>query len=959
MTKLGDRGRQLRRSVRALLAGSLCGASLAPVAALAQEGTEAQGAANGDVESEVVVTAFRKSLAVSLDEKRKATGAVDVIVAEDIADFPDLNIAESIQRVPGVAITRDAGEGRQISVRGLSAEFTRVRINGIEAMSANGGTDAAGGTNRGRSFDFNTFASELFNQITIRKTSSASTEEGSLGATVDLRSARPFDYEGMTLVTSLQGGYNEISEDINPRGAFLVSNTFADGKFGALISLAYTERSLLDEGASTVRWQRAGTLTGGPGFSALAPNYTGSPTLQQINLAFVPRIPRYDIYEHDQDRLGLTTSLQFQPTDSTLINVDGLYAEFNAERTETFLEVPNFSAGISGMTVSDAVIDDTNTLVYGVFNNVDIRSEHRFDELKTEFLQVTLDGTQEIGERVRVNGLLGFAESNHENPVQTTLLLDWNNFQTMSYDYRGDRRLPVISYTGGNLMSDTAGTPQTGGTSTVNSGGWYLSQVRLRPQSSINSIQTYAGDLQFDVADSITLSAGGSYKDFTFKTTELRRSNGTITNQETIIPTLPPGVTLADITHGSAISNGLDVPFGTTSTFLIPDVPAATDLLALDDRSVWRMGPEPALNNNRTVHEIDKGAFVQADFNFPLGPLTLRGNAGVRYVETDLTASGFSFLSGAPQLVVAERSYNDTLPSMSLALDLTEQLIVRLSAAKVMSRPDIGNLNPGGTVTVSGNNRNVTTGNPAIDPTRARTYDGSVEWYFDDESLLGLALFYKDIKSRPESIALTNQVYTGNPLGLPNSLAIAACGNLDPSVCSPDLPIWNFNSTVNGKGGHLKGFEVTYQQPFGFLPGFLGNFGTILNFTAVESKIRYLDPNTNEFETANLTGLSDRSYNATLYYETDRFSARISGAYRSDYNTRLPGQNGNTVEATAETFNLDAAASFNLTDSIEFTLEALNLTDEFQDQWVDFQGDRPSFYHHPGREYFVGARVRF
>jgi TonB-dependent receptor len=956
MTKLGDRGRRLSRSVPALLTGFLSGLCLVPGAAMAQEGAAQD---NGDVQSEVVVTAFRKSLAVSLDEKKKATGAIDVIVAEDIADFPDLNIAESIQRVPGVAITRDAGEGRQISVRGLSAEFTRVRINGVEAMSANGGTDAAGGTNRGRSFDFNTFASELFNQITIRKTSAASTEEGSLGATVDLRSARPFDYDGMTLVTSLQGGYNDISEDINPRGAFLVSNTFADGKVGALFSLAYTERSLLDEGASTVRWQRAGTATGGPGFSALAPDYAGTATLQQINLAFVPRIPRYDIYEHDQDRLGITTSLQFQPTDRTLINVDGLYAEFNAERTETFLEVPNFSAGISGMTVSDAVIDNTNTLVYGVFNNVDIRSEHRFDELKTEFLQVTLDGTQHIGERVRVNGLVGFAESNHENPVQTTLLLDWNNFPRMTYDYRGDRRLPMITYTGGTLTSDTPGTPQTGGTSTVNSGGWYLSQVRLRPQSSINSFQTYTGDVQFDVTDNITVSAGGSYKDFTFKTTELRRSNGTITNQETIIPTLPGGVTLADITQQSSISGGLDVPGGTTSTFLIPDVAAAIDLLSLNDRSVWRMGPEPSLNNNRTVSEIDKGAFVQADFSFPLGPMTLRGNAGVRYVETDLTSTGFSFLSGAPQQIVAQRTYNDTLPSVSLALDVTEQLILRLSAAKVMSRPDLGNLNPGGTVTVSGNNRNVNTGNPNIDPTRARTYDGSVEWYFADESLLGLALFYKDIKSRPESITLNNQVYTGNPLGLPNSLAIAACGNLDPSVCSPDLPIWNFNSTVNGEGGHLKGLELTYQQPFNFLPGFLSNFGTIVNFTAVDSKIRYLDPVTGEFKSANLTGLSDRSYNATLYYETDRFSARVSGAYRSDYNTRLPGQNGNSVEATAETFNLDAAASFNVTESIELTLEALNLTDEFQDQWVDFRGDRPSFYHHPGREYFVGARVRF
>ena len=264
---------------------------------------------------EVVVTGFRQSLSVALDEKRAAVGAVDAIVAEDIADFPDLNLAESIQRVPGVSIARDAGEGRQISVRGLGPQFTRVRINGMEAMSANGGTDAAGGTNRDRSFDFNTFASELFNSITMRKTSAADIEEGSLGATVDLRSARPFDYDGFTVVTSVQGSYNDISEDVDPRGALLISNTFADGKFGALLSVAYTERKLLDEGSSTVRWQDSRTRTARQRASRVRParpSYPATPTLAQLNAAFRPRIPRYDIYEHEQERLGITGSLQWQ-----------------------------------------------------------------------------------------------------------------------------------------------------------------------------------------------------------------------------------------------------------------------------------------------------------------------------------------------------------------------------------------------------------------------------------------------------------------------------------------------------------------------------------------------------------------------------------------------------------------------------------------------------------------------
>ena len=147
-----------------------------------------------ETSTNVVVTGFRQSLTAALGAKRKDTGIVDVIVAEDIADFPDQNLAESLQRIPGVAIDRDAGEGRQITVRGLGGDFTRVRLNQLEALATTGGTDSSGGANRSRAFDFNVFASELFNRLTVRKSASAEVDEGSLGATVDLQTARPFDY---------------------------------------------------------------------------------------------------------------------------------------------------------------------------------------------------------------------------------------------------------------------------------------------------------------------------------------------------------------------------------------------------------------------------------------------------------------------------------------------------------------------------------------------------------------------------------------------------------------------------------------------------------------------------------------------------------------------------------------------------------------------------------------------
>ncbi|HET9447653.1 MAG TPA: TonB-dependent receptor, partial [Steroidobacteraceae bacterium] len=407
---LSDRNRSpLRATVQAILGVVSCAAAT---------GAWAQATPAESLE-EIVVTGFRQSLSVALDEKREATSAIDAIVAEDIADFPDLNIAESIQRVPGVSIARDGGEGRQVSVRGLGPQFTRVRINGMEAMSANGGTDAAGGTNRDRSFDFNTFSSELFNSVTIRKSSAAEIEEGSLGATVDLRSARPFDYDGFTVVTSVQGSYNDINEDLDPRGALLISNTFADGKFGALISAAYTKRQLLDEGASTVRWQDSrntdGTRVPGAEFSTTLPTTPGAPTLAQLNNAFRPRIPRYDKYEHEQERVGITGALQFAPSDATTISLDVLLAQYDAKRNEQFLETPVFSStganAINDVNATDAFIDGTNTLVYGVFNDVDIRSEARHDVLETEFTQITLEGKHDFSEAFSATALLGFAEA--------------------------------------------------------------------------------------------------------------------------------------------------------------------------------------------------------------------------------------------------------------------------------------------------------------------------------------------------------------------------------------------------------------------------------------------------------------------------------------------------------------------------------------------------------------------
>lgn len=915
------------------------------ISAVANGQEASPNAASDDAEAveEVVVTGFRASLDKAIAAKKEQVGAIDMIAAEDIADFPDLNLAESLQRVPGVAIARDAGEGRNISVRGLGPQFTRVRINGIEAMSANGGTDAAGGTNRGRNFDFNTFASELFNNITVRKSGAAEVEEGSLGATVDLRTARPFDFDGFTVAGSVQMGYNSLNQDTDPRGAFLISDTFGDGKFGALLSVAYTERKLLDEGASTVRWMRGGTAANN--FGPLDPTYTGSATLAQLNGAFRPRIPRYDNYQHSQERLGVTASLQYAPSDTTSFNLDALYAKFDAERSEVFLQAHVFStggaSGINDVNVVAAEIDDTNTIVYGVFNDVDIRSEARFDELTTEFTQVTLDSRHAFSDTISGNLLVGFAEANHDNPVQTTLLFDAANVDGYSYDFRQDRRLPLITY---------------GTADVTNPAIWQLSQIRLRPQSTINSFQNVAMNLEWAPSETFKLKLGPQWKEFTFKTTEQRRWNGTSTaNIEGTIPAAAGLVPVANYGVITTFGEDLDLPSGSVTQWLTPDLAAAVQLLDLNNPTTYRLGTLPALGNNNEIVETDRGLFLQTDFSFPLGGRTLRGNAGVRYVETRVDSLGYTFTAATG--LVEQRApgyYSDVLPSFNLVYDFSDELLFRIGASRVMTRPNLGQLAPGAAVSVSGNNRTVTSGNPDLDPFRARAYDASIEWYFDEESLLSLAYFRKDISSFVTNVR-ADIPFSENTLGLPDSVAVAACGNT--AGCSP-AAIWAFTAPANTDGGTLKGFEVSYQQPFSFLPGVWSNFGTILNYTGVESEVSYLN-SLGQTTRADLAGLSDTSWNATLYFDNKRFSARVAAAYRSEFLTTIPGRDGNDVEGTAETLNIDFSSTYNINDNFSVSFEALNLTDEVQDQWVDSIGDRLSFYHHQGTQYFLGARFKY
>ncbi|HEY0647217.1 TonB-dependent receptor [Phenylobacterium sp.] len=918
-----------------------CGASTLILAGSLAAPAFAQ-AASEEVQ-EVVVTGFRASLASAIQVKKAETDIVDVINAEDIADFPDLNLAESLQRIPGVAIDRDGGEGRTITVRGLSSDFTRVRLNGLEALATTGGKDGSGGANRGRSFDFNVFASELFNRLTVRKSQSAEVEEGSLGATVDLRTAKPFDYGEGVVAIGGQYGYNDLSKKWDPRGTLLVSDTWFEGKLGALFSLAYAKRNTLEEGSSTGRWENPSVPTNSAGcFQTPGPCNVPVGTYSNVNSAWHPRIPRYGRLTYDWERTGATAAIQFKPTESTTFTLDGLFALLDGSRRENYLEVISFSRSGQGNPQTDVLnpqFDEKGHLVSATFNDVDVRTEDRYDKLETEFNQIALQVDHEFNDRFRGSLLIGRSTSIQSNPVQTTISFDRYDSDGYRYDYADSLKQPGFSYGFDvtNPASWAFGNTQALGDASL---------IRMRPNKTVNVLKNVRADLEFDVTPTFKLKGGLLYKDYEFRTQEQRRFViGGITEGAVA---LPPGVTIAQLSKLiTGFGKGLNLPDGTPTSWLSPDLEKVAEALGIDCNCInpfgdFRLSPNNQRGANRDVEERDFSVYLQADFETEVAGMPLRGNVGVRHARTDQEARGFV---GANYVTVA-RSYKDTLPSVNLVLEPYDNILVRFAASKVMSRPQLPNLTPGGTI--NNNARTLNVGNPLLEPIRADTLDLSFEWYPEPETQFTLGFFYKDLKSYIQSSASTIPF---SETGLPPSL-LANNNTVDT--------IFTVTQQQNTDGGSLKGFEASIQRPFTFLPAPFDRFGGIVNFTYVKSDIEYItNAARNERVIQPLVGLSPKSFNVTLYYEYEKLKARVSGAYRDGYLSTVPGGNGNDVRGKFSTLNVDASASFDITDKLTVSIEGINLTDEFDDRWISSERKSSEEYVHTGRQFYMGFRYKF
>ncbi|WP_404979953.1 TonB-dependent receptor [Caulobacter sp. BE254] len=991
--------------------------AMALAGAAAAQQTPAPAADDTAVE-EVVVTGFRASLANALDIKRRENDLVDVIKAQDIADFPDLNLAESLQRVPGVSIDRDGGEGRTITVRGLGPDFTVVRLNGLEALATTGGKDSSGGANRGRQFDFSIFASELFNSVTVRKSTSASNEEGSLGAIIDLQASRPFDFSGPALSMGAKIGWNDLSRKKDPRFTFLASNRWDTGigEIGALISVAYAERKTLEEGSSTGRWENPSVAFNSstsfpcfgaaynpqtPGFTPGGPTAATSPACTTIgvntpstsaptaapagtaNNLWHPRIPRYGRLQYDQKRLGITGSLQWRPTENSTLSLDALVANFTNNRDETYLEVISFSRSGAGLPQTDVVnfqADDKGHLIKGTFDDVDARVEYRHDDLKTEFNQFTLTYDTKFGDAGHLNLVYGQSRSIQDNPVQTTFSFDRYNSDGYSYDYSQNDKLPVLNYgfdptQASNFVyspSNTLGDP---------------SLLRMRPSKAVNTFKTFRADVDYQILDGFKLRYGFDWKKFGFNSSEKRLFSRQLAGQTAYTAeagfALPAGVTIADVSRLiTGFGRGLDLPAGVPTSWIAPDLDKLKTAIGYDCDCInangdFRLSSINQLGAVREVTEEDTALYLQGDFDYDLFNMPVRGNIGVRYVKTQQDALGHYNVGSKNNVLVTlpsgvvlnettpidgvqttSREYHNTLPALNVSIQPAENVFVRFAAAKVMTRPQLQNLSPGYTA-ISQGSQTLTRGNPDLNPMLANNLDLSFEWYPDKETLLSAGFFQKDIKSY---IQQTAEVMPWSATGLPDSL-----------LTSPNTSATPFTVTtqVNSPGGKLKGFELSAQRPFTFLPAPFDKFGAILNYTHVKSDIDYIIKaptyNAAKVQTAPallvtqpLVNLSPDAFNATLYYENGPFKARISGSYRDAYLIQVApsATNNNDVRIKEKTFNLDSQVSYEL-GKFTVTLEAINLTDQEDSKVDDSTRMSSEEYVHYGRQFYLGVKYKF
>lgn len=919
-----------------------------------------------------------------INNKRFSTSVMDSITAEDIGKLPDVTIADTLQRIPGVQIRRSAGEGSTINVRGMPQVTTL--LNGEQFLSAGSITTLQP--------DFTDIPAALLSSIDVLKSPEADTLAGGISGTLDLKTRRPFELEqGTTFSLSGEATRGSLSEQTNPK--LIAFAGYNKDDFGIIFTAAYDE--------STLANYRNGTI--------LTSSEIQSESNRDINndgdfndSFYGQRFYGVMDRETERDRLGLSTTVQYQIADSLIFTGDLFYTKMDDADRKQGVMVDNARGQI--WAFSDNLIPRLDNAQGGhVFtaNEMDlkVRRVSAYSESLTNDRESTnasllfeYQGNGPLSGEFRY--LHGSAERGHTENVAHGFLT--SGAQHGLLKNHGDGITPVNPNGYGPDAIDVTFS-RSGEYITLGFEEGFGSDI-----NQYNLVSTYSEN-NFEEEATLDVARIDGHYDFESEHLQnvdfgLRTSKRDV-KRETYILVAPfttgditadvmwkdSGASLGD-TNGDGIKSvaGGDLTIGSTNFF--SDMPAGwvnqvnglgpggkdqnfylINPKVLDDPMAFQNAIYPGnkrlANPSRTyqVKEQTQTAYFKVNFAGDIGDLSYTANVGAQYIQTELDMLQNQLGSARPcSLCTASekigekwlnRDDSDFLPSMNFNLSLTDDVILRAAYGKTMTALDIGKLaggvsvgrtragdilaaelgvSPDLLVAVSGRQN----GNPDLEPWRSTNYNLSAEWYFNQSGLLSVSAFFMDIESFVE-----------------NGIVMQGLPDID-GVIRREVPV---NTEVNGEGGDIKGFEIAYQQAFDFLPAPFDGLGTSLNFTYAPSD----SANTDVYgESLPIQDNSEKSANAVLWYEKGPVQLRLAANYRSDRldSLSLPMGEGVVPFWTDSTMYFDMFAGYEFAEDMSIYTSISNLTEEKEDiyaQWSDHVITQNIFE----RRITFGVRTRF
>lgn len=903
-----------------------------PVAAEAQ-----QDPATTDATTDIVVTGVRASLERAQEVKRQAPSVVEAITAEDIGKFTDSSLADALQRVPGVAISRnyrgqDQGDG--INIRGLGRDYVQTTVNGRELL---GNPEFFGGS--GRNFDFGAIPPDILGSILIYKSPTANIVEAGLAGEVDLRTIRPLDVktrEGRSYFGSLTAAafIDPKGDKYSPQFNGVIGGKFLDGTLGVYLAGVYSREKTEAEqqynytGVFTLNFLNAN------GTNTIVPNAVG------------PSGFGYRLQEQNLKRNSIAAGLQYEPDDRLSINADFLYYKYTIaiqQRNSDYIG-PGFVGKFSPTAViqpggvvlngSDIVYFDTSRITGGG------TPYQRAGLLNVSSPTEAYNG----GLNVAWKNDSGFKIAGDAAYGKTTFFQFWRGFygtndlsggSQSTYDIR-DRDRPLLTFSG----------PAASNIS--NPASYSFSQGLFSFQSfARNERKSAQLDLEQQVSDGLTLKAGARYSRTTSNFINLiglmnapaLNTTGFFNGSDTP-PGYPVSVPRADLNaicgNNPVYCNSDNRGRGSfTGNFPTTTAGKPGDLYSFDP------------SNSYFIRESKLAFYGQADFKADLGGASLQGNLGLRAVRIRTLGQGFQGVqfrvgnvNGLPtpgqpsvtRLVTDEGSYWSYLPTLNVTLKPSDNINLRFSVAKTVSPAQYSVLAPRGTATVvtpdatGGAQRSVFNGgNTQLKPTSAWNYDVTAEYYTPTGGAFVLSLFYKDVK---DLIQTTSVVGT---------------------VPGQGTRLFDITAAQNAQKGRVYGFEVGVNQPLTFLPGALSGLGVQANYAYVNTETELTGIGKVPF-----LGNSRHNVNTSLYYDGSGFTGRLAFFYRSkEYQQAyIPGNN----RFVDPQYSLDFSLSKRVFDNLELRLNVVNLTGRDVFEKNSSSGALANYYERP-RTILLGARV--